>query len=397
MKKQQTKYRLSQNSLSSESAYTDSVPITLKNLNGLHARPAGVLAQTASRFPYTIELLANGETVNAKSIIYIMGLGLRLNDTVVVRVHAPKKEADLVIATLKKGFETCFGESEEDARAVTDVPDSVSTPSVIADAPFAVAPEKETVRLINQSAVLTGICASKGLVRGDAFLWEALEPSYKEESSNPKADARLLEITLRKLTLEKEETREDTKNVLTAALLTVQIELLKDPSLHAKARQLISKGKSAAYAFAQAAEKVIASFSAADNPIIRERQDDLKDLRRTVLRQLTSRRTKLPRVPDGCILIAKELFTSDMAEVIRHASGVILSDGALASHATVSLRKEGIPLLIQAGPLVLQTPPDALVCLDATHQRILINPTEEQEKDFTNQLRDYRRNEQNFS
>jgi phosphocarrier protein HPr len=57
------------------------------NEEGMHARPAGVLAKTAGSFSSTIEILANGKTVNAKSIMSVMSLGLTKNADITVRAN----------------------------------------------------------------------------------------------------------------------------------------------------------------------------------------------------------------------------------------------------------------------------------------------------------------------
>jgi len=48
----------------------------LLNEDGLHARPAGLLAKTASGFQCKVEVSYNGRTVNAKSSMSLMTLGL---------------------------------------------------------------------------------------------------------------------------------------------------------------------------------------------------------------------------------------------------------------------------------------------------------------------------------
>ena len=53
------------------------VVLKLKNSEGLHARPAGVLAKTASQFASTIQISFNGQAKNAKSIMSLMSLGLK--------------------------------------------------------------------------------------------------------------------------------------------------------------------------------------------------------------------------------------------------------------------------------------------------------------------------------
>ncbi|MDO5726021.1 MAG: HPr family phosphocarrier protein [Tissierellia bacterium] len=49
--------------------------ITLKNEEGLHARPAAIFVRLASRFNSDITIESNGITVDGKSIIGIMSLG----------------------------------------------------------------------------------------------------------------------------------------------------------------------------------------------------------------------------------------------------------------------------------------------------------------------------------
>ena len=51
--------------------------ITLKNETGLHARPASEIVKIASKYQSTISLIANGKTINAKSILNIMAAGIK--------------------------------------------------------------------------------------------------------------------------------------------------------------------------------------------------------------------------------------------------------------------------------------------------------------------------------
>ncbi|MBP7845065.1 MAG: HPr family phosphocarrier protein [Proteobacteria bacterium] len=51
--------------------------LTILNEEGMHARPAGVLAKTLSAFKSNVEIHFNGNVKNAKSIMAIMSLGLQ--------------------------------------------------------------------------------------------------------------------------------------------------------------------------------------------------------------------------------------------------------------------------------------------------------------------------------
>lgn len=49
---------------------------TVIDQTGIHARPATILVQTASKFNSEIQLAYNGKSVNMKSIMAVMSLGV---------------------------------------------------------------------------------------------------------------------------------------------------------------------------------------------------------------------------------------------------------------------------------------------------------------------------------
>jgi phosphocarrier protein len=82
--------------------------ITIKNASGLHARPAGMFVKKAAEFKSTVEVLAKGKTVNAKSIMGIMSLGLAKGDELTVVANGDDQEA--AIAALVELVDGGFGE-----------------------------------------------------------------------------------------------------------------------------------------------------------------------------------------------------------------------------------------------------------------------------------------------
>ncbi len=68
---------------------------------GLHARPASELVQVASKFACDINLIANGKTANAKSIITIMSLGVKSGDEIKIEANG-KDEAEAISEIEKK-------------------------------------------------------------------------------------------------------------------------------------------------------------------------------------------------------------------------------------------------------------------------------------------------------
>ncbi|MGY3724787.1 phosphocarrier protein [Granulicatella balaenopterae] len=71
---------------------------------GIHARPATLLVQTASKFSSEVQLEYKGKTVNLKSIMGVMSLGVGQGADVVITVEG-EDEVDAMAAiaeTMKK-------------------------------------------------------------------------------------------------------------------------------------------------------------------------------------------------------------------------------------------------------------------------------------------------------
>ena len=82
--------------------------ITIENKTGIHARPASIFFQTATKFKSKIQLQAKGKTIDAKSILMIMSMGLVKGTEVTIIADGPD-EAEAVKA-LKDLIESKFGE-----------------------------------------------------------------------------------------------------------------------------------------------------------------------------------------------------------------------------------------------------------------------------------------------
>ncbi|HSQ87280.1 HPr family phosphocarrier protein [Romboutsia sp.] len=82
--------------------------VSIRNASGLHARPAGMFVKKAAEFKSTVEVKAKGKTVNAKSIMGIMSLGLAQGDELTVVANGEDQEA--AVAALVELVEGGFGE-----------------------------------------------------------------------------------------------------------------------------------------------------------------------------------------------------------------------------------------------------------------------------------------------
>lgn len=82
--------------------------ITILNEQGLHARPASVFAKTANKFKSNISIVHGNDTINAKSIIIIMSLGLKKGEE--IKIITKGEDEEEAMEALVSLIENKFGE-----------------------------------------------------------------------------------------------------------------------------------------------------------------------------------------------------------------------------------------------------------------------------------------------
>jgi phosphotransferase system HPr (HPr) family protein len=74
--------------------------LTVKNKQGLHARPAALFVQIANKFDSRITVRRNREEVNGKSIMGILMLGAENGSSIII--EADGDDAQLALTELEK-------------------------------------------------------------------------------------------------------------------------------------------------------------------------------------------------------------------------------------------------------------------------------------------------------
>lgn len=74
--------------------------LTVKNKQGLHARPAALFVQVANKFDSRITVKSDKEEVNGKSIMGILMLGAEKGSVIII--EAEGEDAHLAILELEK-------------------------------------------------------------------------------------------------------------------------------------------------------------------------------------------------------------------------------------------------------------------------------------------------------
>ena len=77
---------------------------TVKDELGIHARPAGMLVKEVKNFQSKVTLEKDGKSVDASRLMAVMGMGVKKNQTVTVKVEGDDEDA--ACEALKAFFET---------------------------------------------------------------------------------------------------------------------------------------------------------------------------------------------------------------------------------------------------------------------------------------------------
>lgn len=82
--------------------------ITITNDTGLHARPAAVFVNTATKFKSEIMVRKGEKQVNAKSILAVLSLGITKGSDIVISVQGSDEEE--AMGSLTELIESNFNE-----------------------------------------------------------------------------------------------------------------------------------------------------------------------------------------------------------------------------------------------------------------------------------------------
>ena len=321
--------------------------VRIEAAHGLHARPAARLAGLLRPFDAEVSLGLGDHTANARSTVAMLGLGVRHGDELRVVGRGPDREAAVtsVVGFIARGL----GEAPEAAPAITPV-QSRSGP----------------------------ICASPGLAIGKVVQFRLGDLPVPRDGAGVAEERDRLRQALDTVSAALIET-----NLVAAELAAAHRELLQDPDLLSRANQEIAEGRSAAFAWRSACEKARETIRATGDPLLMERAADLMDLERRAVSILVGDAAPgAPELAPESILIAPDLLPSQLLAVDKSKlAGICTAEGGPTSHVAILAASAAIPMLVSAGPVVLDIADGSTAILDADHGRIDDNPSPERLKE----------------
>ena len=117
-------------------------------------------------------------------------------------------------------------------------------------------------------------------------------------------------------------------------------------------------------------------FEQLDDPYLKERATDIRDLTQRVLNVLNEAKKQQVSYPRSFILCSEEVTSSMIAEIPpKRLKGIISIKGSNTSHAAIIARTMGIPALMGLRNCPLEQLEDKPLVLDGYQRSLLVSPT----------------------
>ncbi len=233
-------------------------------------------------------------------------------------------------------------------------------------------------------STIAGRALAPGLVIGGAFVYR--EPS---EASAEWDDIESHQIAeeLRRLDQAIGTVRDDLRvsahrieadtDAKLGAIFQAHEAMLQDPSLQQEIRAAV-EGEliSASRALTRVFRRWERTFREMTQPAQQQTAEDLADLRRRLLREMTGvKTTALEKMPSGRVLVARRLLPSDTVALPRRAvTGIVLEFGGPGSHASLLAEALGIPTVAQIPNAREIIADDDVLIVDGFRGEIVVNP-----------------------
>lgn len=331
--------------------------MVVRDLTGLHARPASALSEAAKRFASSIRARHGPREADVKRLISLLALGVKRGGEIRVSIEGPdEEEACRELETLvANGWDRDPGEELLPSSALHPRPAASSS-----------------------SRLLRGVPAAAGVAVGRTH--RPLSPPTLAEETTPDPErerrrlAEALEAARGQIAALSADARRRAGS-REAAIFELRLGFLDDPEILGAVHAGIDSGRSAAAACKTTWEREASTLDGLADPLLASRAADVRDTGDQVLRLLleTTQTACSPETP--VILVTDELNPSDFARVERAGLlGIAAARGTATSHGAILARAFGVPAVTGLGEALADLPTGVEVVLDGDAGTLLVEP-----------------------
>ena len=152
------------------------------------------------------------------------------------------------------------------------------------------------------------------------------------------------------------------------ALFEVYLRMLDDNALPAEVIDRIHAGNWAQGALRSVIDEHMQSFAAMDDPYLRERMADVRDLGRRLLAHLQQQTIPNRDFPENSILIGEDISTATLVDMpLENIAAIVTTTGAANSHMAIIARALGIPTVVGVAELPVANLDYGEIIVDVEH------------------------------
>lgn len=160
------------------------------------------------------------------------------------------------------------------------------------------------------------------------------------------------------------------------ALFDVYLMLLGSDSLIADTLQRIRGGSWAPGAWRDAIAEHAQVFERMEDPYLRVRAEDIRNIGRRTLSHLQAEAKELRQYPERCILMGDTVSITEIVAVpIDRLAGIVSTRGSTLSHTAILARALGIPAVVSLTALPIGRLDGCEIVVDGDQGRIYIRPS----------------------
>lgn len=166
-------------------------------------------------------------------------------------------------------------------------------------------------------------------------------------------------------------------------IMEAHLMILDDLMLNQEIESNIEQGDGSVKGVLKAAETIAAMFAGLDDPYLRERAIDVRDVASQLVSSILG--IKAFEVEDTSrILVAEDIEPSTMAGLdTSKVNGIVLASGSVTSHAVIIARSKGIPTIVCVDIGLIEE--DGMVILDS-QDGLILEPSQTQIAEMTEAL-----------
>ena len=172
-------------------------------------------------------------------------------------------------------------------------------------------------------------------------------------------------------------------------LFDVYLRMLESESLVDGTIKRIREGNWACGALRDSIAEHVSVFDEMEDPYLRERAEDIRDIGRRILMRLQLDSGDERAVPEGTVLVGEEISASQLAEIpTERLVGVVTVRGSGNSHVAILARALNIPAVMGAADLPVGRLEGREIIVDGYAGRVHVDPGREAKREYRRLLRE---------